>query len=204
VAEILDEELAEDALSRTSLLLVDRRSAIFAVGHVQGDGTPWRGRQVVDLGEQLGCAPARGEEGDASGIEPIEALVGGELRIEDQMLRRTAVLALPERDEAKDLFGFFTLADVGIGVAEDLAVGVLGQEGENAGLATAAFGQIMGLDQRMLAELRHGMKVEIERLAAQQVLAGHPGVPQRKQAQDVLRGDARGIFRQKALLGHSI
>src|ERR1700730_1200435 len=63
VAEILDEELAEGALSRTSLLLVDSRGAVFAVGHVEGNGAPRRGRQAVNLGEQLWRASAQGEEG---------------------------------------------------------------------------------------------------------------------------------------------
>src|SRR6202521_5984386 len=97
-------------------------------------------RQAVDLGKQFWRASAQGEEGDACRIEPIEAFVGGELGVEDQMLRHAAMLALPECDEAKDLLGLVALADVGVGVAEDLAVGVLGQEGKNAGLAAAALG----------------------------------------------------------------
>ena len=62
------------------------------------------------------------------------------LESKTRWLRRAAVVALPEVDEAEDLFGLLALADVGVGVAEDLAVGVLGEEGENAGLAAAALG----------------------------------------------------------------
>ena len=65
----------------------------------------------------------------------------------------------PEVDEAEDLFRFLALADVGVGVAEYLAVGILGEERENAGLATTSLGQIVGFDHRVLAEVRHGMEV---------------------------------------------
>jgi len=71
------------------------------------------------------------------------------------MLRQAAVLALPERDEAKDLLDLFALADVGVRIAEHLAVGVLGEECKDAGLMAAALGLIMGFDQRMLAEIGH-------------------------------------------------
>ena len=71
-------------------------------------------------------------------VETIEAIVGGELGIEDEMVRLCAVASLPEVDEAEDLVGLLALSDVGVGVAEDLAVGVLGEEGEDAGLSSAA------------------------------------------------------------------
>ena len=61
------------------------------------------------------------------------------------MVGGLAVAALPEVDEAEDLVGLLALSDVGVGVAEDLAIGVLGEEGEDAGLSSAALGEIVGL-----------------------------------------------------------
>src|ERR1700752_1905085 len=120
------------------------------------------------------------------------------------MLGRAAVVTFPECDEAKDLLGLLTFADIGIRVAEHMAVGILGQEGEDAGLAAAAFGQVVGLNDRILAKIRHGMEVEIERRTSQHGLPGQLTMPQRQQPGDLLRGDARGIFRQIALLGHGV
>jgi hypothetical protein len=40
-------------------------------------------------------------------------------------LRRLAVLALPEIDEAEDLVGLLALAYIGVGVAEHLGIGIL-------------------------------------------------------------------------------
>src|SRR5271169_4416345 len=62
----------------------------------------------------------------------------------------------------------------------------------------------MGFDDRMLAEVGHGVEVEIERLAGKELLSGELRVPAGEEARDLLRGDARGIFRQEALLRHDI
>jgi len=67
-------------------------------------------------------------------------MIGGELGVENEVLRRFAVLALPEVDEAENLVGLLTLANIGVGIAEDLGIGVLGQEGEDAGLAATSLG----------------------------------------------------------------
>ena len=54
--------------------------------------------------------------------------------------------------------------------------GILGQEDQDAGLAATSLGQIVGFDERMLAEVGHGVKIEIERLPGEQV-CGNLGVP---------------------------
>src|SRR5215470_9770820 len=138
-----------------------------------------------------------GDENDALRVEPVEALEGGELGIKHEMLRRLAVLAGPEFDEAEDLLGLLTLADVGVGVAEHLAVGILRQEGENAGLATAPFRQVMRLNEGMLAAIGHGVEVEIDGLTLEDRLTG-------EQPRDLLRGDARGVFREEAPFRHGV
>ena len=43
-----------------------------------------------------------------------------------------------------------------------MAVGILSQEGEDAGLPATSLRQIMGLDEGMLAEIRHGVEIEVE------------------------------------------
>ena len=90
---------------------------------VECDGAPGGWGQPVDVGEQALGASAQGHEGDPGGVEPVEPLVGGELGIENEMLRDAAVLALPEVDEAEHLISFLTLPDVGVRVAEHMAVG---------------------------------------------------------------------------------
>ena len=62
----------------------------------------------------------------------------------------------------------------------------------------------MRFDLRVLAEVGHGVEVEVEGLAGQKGLSGQLTVPQSEHAGDLLRGDTRGIFRQEALLGHRV
>ena len=93
------------------------------------------------------------------------------------MLRDAAVLALPEVDEAEHLISFLTLPDVGVRVAEHMAVGILSQEGEDAGLPATSLRQIMGLDEGMLAEIRHGVEIEVEIFTGEQRVSGEPCVP---------------------------
>jgi len=47
----------------------------------------------------------------------------------------------------------------------------------------------MGFDRRVLAEVGHGVEVEIERLAGDQRFASELLVPESEQAGDFLRGD---------------
>jgi hypothetical protein len=56
----------------------------------------------------------------------------------------------------------------------------------------------------MLAEIGHGMEVEIERLSSEELFSGELCVPEGEQARDLLRGDPRRVFRQEALLGHGV
>ena len=74
------------------------------------------------------------------------------------MLRRLTVLALPEVDEAENLIGLLALANIGVGVAEYLGVSILCQERQDAGLAATSLGQIVGFDERMLAEVVQYLK----------------------------------------------
>ena len=140
VAEILDEELAESASQQADLLFMDLRRAVFAIGDIEVHGAPGGRRQVADLGEEFARASAQGHEDDALLVEPIELRIVGEPRVEDKMLGQAAMPTFPELDEAEDLLGLLTLADISVRVAKDLAVGVLGQEGENTRLAAASLG----------------------------------------------------------------
>ncbi len=46
----------------------------------------------------------------------------------------------PEVNEAEDLVGLLAFTDIGVGIAEHLGVGILRQEGEDAGLAATSLG----------------------------------------------------------------
>ena len=58
------------------------------------------GRLSTSLEQSRGAA-AQGDEGDAGLVEAVEVFVGGELGIEDEMLRRSAVLAFQKSMKRK-------------------------------------------------------------------------------------------------------
>ena len=74
MAEVGDEELAEVALVRTSLLLEDARGAILAVRDVEVDGAPSRWRQWLISASRLGERRRRVMKVMPGGIEPVEPL----------------------------------------------------------------------------------------------------------------------------------
>ena len=124
--------------------------------------------------------------------------------VEDQVAGPVAVGALPEVDEAEDLLGLFALAQIGVGVAEGLALGILGQEGEDAGLAAAAHRDVVALDHGVLAVVRDGVEVEVERAAGEErrPSARAGARPPRAWWSCVI--DPRGILGEVALLGDGI
>ena len=79
---------------------------------------------------------------------------------------------LPELDETEDLLGLLALAQIGVGVAEGAAAGVLGEEGQHAGLGAAAGADEVALDLGIVAVVRHRVEVQVERGGIEQVVLG--------------------------------
>src|SRR2546422_2726404 len=115
-----------------------------------------------------------------------------------------AMSALPEGNKVEDLFGLLTLAQVSIGITEGTACGVLSQEHQNAGLAAAARRHIVAFDERMLAIVRDGMKIEIEGFTMPKIVEIHQLMPSGQHLSGFAVADARGIFRQVAFLWNRI
>ena len=78
---------------------------------------------------------------------------------------------LPELHEAEDLVVLLVLAQSGVGVAEHVGLGVLGQEGQDPLLPAAALGDVVLLDQGVFAVEGDGVEVQVERAAASQAQA---------------------------------
>jgi hypothetical protein len=111
-------------------------------------------------------APPQSDEADLLRIERVQVCVGGELAVEDQLLRQRPGARLPELDEAQDFIVLLILAQIRIGIAEHLLLRILGEEDEDAFLAAAALGDVVFLEQRVFAVKGDGMEVQMERLAA--------------------------------------
>src|SRR5207249_12151750 len=117
-----------------------------------------------------------------------------------QMARILAVMLLPESDEAEDLFGLFSLTQVGVGIAKRVALGVLRQKGEHGGLRSTAHRDVLALHLRVFSVIAPGMEIEIEGSARKELLWCHRAVPGRDQAGRAGVVKARRILREVAVL----
>src|SRR5216683_540673 len=96
------------------------------------------------------------------------------------------------------------LAQVGVGVTEGAASGVLSQKGEDAGLTAAARRHVMAFDDGIFAVVGDGVEVEVEGCAVKQTLGIHAVMPGAQQLTGLGVGNAGGILRQVTLLGKRI
>jgi hypothetical protein len=87
------------------------------------------------------------------------------------MVGQFPVGAFPEGNELEDLLGFLAFAQVGVGVTEDVTAGILSQKHQDPGLAAAAGREVMPLDNGVFSVIRHGMKIQVERLSGQELHA---------------------------------
>src|SRR3989441_10383773 len=116
------------------------------------------------------------------------------------MSRILAVGALPEGDETEDLFRLLSLADIGVGVAEGPPLGVLGQEGQDTGLAARARGNVVTLEDRVVAVVGNGVEIEVEGIAGEEVLPLHELMQGGEQTGILGRVDPGGVLGKQDLL----
>ena len=81
--------------------------------------------------------------------------------------------------EVEDLVVLLVLAQVGVGVAEDAGLGVLGQEGQDPLLPAAALGNVVFLHQGVFPVEGDGVEVQVEGGAARQPQPAHGVEPAR-------------------------
>jgi hypothetical protein len=159
VSELLDIELPKVPSGQTDGLFIDAGSPVLSGGYIQLDNPPGGTRQKHNLLQDLrGPAPQR-DEGDTHPVQPCQMGVGGQSRVKYQMARKLTMRPFPEGDESEDFFRLLSLAQIGIRVTGGPALGVLGQEDQQARLAPAAGGNVMTLDHRIFAViLESGVK----------------------------------------------
>ena len=151
----------------------DSRMRVLPRDTLQLDPPPRGTRCLVDFPHQPLGAPAQGDELDPQPVELIELGVGRQLGVEDQFLGILPGPFLPEPDEAEDLVVLLVLAQFAVGVAEDAGVGVLRQEGQDALLPSAPLGDVVLLDQGILAMEGDRVEIQVEGTTAGQTEPAH-------------------------------
>jgi len=194
VPQVLDVELSEELAMDLDFLFVDLGCLEFACRHVQGDPTPGRGRQLGDFFEHRRGASSKGDEGDAHPIQSRQVFQGGQAGIENQMGGQIAVCFFPESNEAKNLLGFFSLSNIGVGIAESTSVGIVCEKDQDAGLPPASSGDIVALYHRVLPIVGDGMEIQVKGVASQKAVPLELLVPESKEPQCCLALDRAGVL----------
>jgi len=206
VAEIPDQELADRAFVafQGHSLVDDAGSLELSMRDIQTNRFPSGARHRRYFGDQLGGSASEGEEGDAHFIELGQIGVGGELGVKNEMGRAFAITFLPKPHESKHFIGLFALAEVGVGVAEDLSLCVLGEERENGGAFLTAAGHVVFLHKGVFAEVGNRMEVEVEGAGIDELLIAQAFDPTLHQARDGLASQSGGILRHKGGFGDRV
>ena len=204
VAKILDEQLAKTTAGQRDLLFIHARKAELARGDIEFDGAPGGARQQRHFLQQSRRSPPKSDKGNSHFIEARQIGVSSEAGIKNEMAGLLAVSAFPERNKVKDLIGFVAFAQIGIGITKGAARGILSQEDQNAGLASAARRHVMTFDDRMLAVIGHGMEIEIEGFAIKKRVGIHLLMPGGQHLSGFGVANAGGILRQVAFLWKGI
>ena len=121
-------------------------------------------------GGELRGAGTQGEEPDAAIIQFGQLLLGGDLGVEDQQPRVAARNLLPVVGEGEHLVGLAGLGQVGVGVEQGVAVGVLGEERQDAAGALGTARHVVLFQRRVLTPVHHRVKVQVDLLPG-----GQPG-----------------------------
>ena len=88
-------------------------------------------------------SPTQGNKEDPLSVQIRKLLVGGQLRVENQLGGRFAGVFLPNLYELENLVGLLALGDTGIGISQDSLLGVTSQKDQNPLLRAAATGNIV-------------------------------------------------------------
>ena len=145
MAEINDRDLAQFAavLLQLNALIQDLGSPESTRQRGQRDPAPSGSGTGPDLAEHFFGAPAQGHEQDATLVDFLEMLIGGEPGVKNQFRGQRSGLLLPEIDETQNLAGLLGFGNPGVGIAENALGGIARQENQDALLAPAAAGDVV-------------------------------------------------------------
>lgn len=111
---------------------------------------------------------------------------------------------LPEDHEVEDFIRLILFADGRVGVTEDPGVGVMSEERQHALLPPAALGNIVLLQQRVVAVMGNGVEIEIEGGAPCQTGLTEGIEPVTHQSGKADGVDAATVICQEGTLGNDI
>jgi hypothetical protein len=111
-------------------------------------------------------AAAQGDELHSLVVEFGEMPIGGELRVEDQGGVQSSTHLLPEGQESKDLFIGLISMNVGCRIQDELAGGILGEQGKSTLHSLASGSCPVLLQHRLVSKVGNRVEIEIDDTAS--------------------------------------
>ena len=129
-----------------------------AFGAIQDSPAPGGCGQGMPAPEHGGAPTPHGHAPDAALIAPGECGIRGQLGVKGQPLRVAARDRGPERDQTEQLPRVGGPCEVGLGLAEETAVGLVSEKGEAPATRLATVGDVVGVQTRGGAAGGDGVK----------------------------------------------
>jgi hypothetical protein len=111
---------------------------------------------------------------------------------------------VPELDEPHQLTGLVGAGEVRVGIAQDPAPWLVGEEAQDTGSGLALHGEVMIVEDFGVAPMGDGMEVEAELLGVGEQDGGQSGDPPREQGLLAGARGAVGVVGGEALLGQDV
>lgn len=206
MAQFGNRQLADSALvfGKGDVAVENSRCAIRSQDIFQLNAPPGGHGLFLDILKEFAGAAPECNESDPHLVEQIQIGIGGELGIEDELLGKRAGTLLPECDKVEDRIGLLVFPELRIGIAENPAVRVLGEESEHAFLSSAPLGDVVFLDKCILSMERDRMEVEVEGASPLQADLSHGIEPATHELWVAGRIDPAAVLGKKRSLGGAV
>jgi len=200
---------ADDDLPQRALVVLQGDRGLVDLGVrelplVVRDVDPRPPVELLDALEQAGAAAPEGDEPDARSIQLGELRVGGEPGVEHQGRGHAPTDASPEREELGHLVLGLGSLDVSGGVEEELGVGVLREERQDALHDLAAGAGPVPLEDGVVPGVRDRVEVEVDHAALVEPELRGPFHEGGLQPLDVDRIQAVGVGRARGALRQDV
>jgi hypothetical protein len=137
-------------------------------------------------------------------MEPIQMAIGRQPGVKDQFFGKFPRSFPPELDESKDLLILLVLSQLAVGIAKNLLLSILGQEGQNPFLPATPLGHIMLFHQGLFTVEGNGVEVQIKGIPPRKPKPSYGIKPQPHQPRIRSRINSTAIFSEKRPFGNHI
>ena len=151
-----------------------------AVRRVDHRLAPLAGRECAQAAQDGGATPPDGDKPDAALVQLRQLRIGYDLGIKVQPLGIDSGEILPKLDKLERLASLITPGEIRVGLADDLAIGLLRAEAQHTGPGFATPGERVLVQPGGIAPKRDRVKVQGEGVGLRKQQRRHGADPARE------------------------